>query len=191
MDEIQYKDEWLRLAKSGEFEKAKFIYYERLFPEIINSFKKKYNQLFGSNVFLISILGFSPEPIILTTNAIQPESHLIITSENKGDSMEYVSKYVESNFRSIALDDTGFDSIYKLLKEELIDENETTVVIDITGGKKSMVCAASIFGRDYNCNIVYVDFDEYIKELRKPMPGSEYLNIVYDPVKNNPLLHKV
>lgn len=191
MSNIQYRDEWLRLAKSGEFEKAKFIYYERLFPEIISDFKEKYNQAFGSNVVLISILGFSPEPIILTTNALQPSRHLIISSENKDESMDYISKYVETNFRSIALADIGFDSIYKLLKEELIEENETTVVIDITGGKKSMVCAASIFGRDYNCNIVYVDFEEYIKELRKPMPGSEYLNVVYDPIKNNPLLFKL
>lgn len=191
MSNIQYKDEWLQLAKSGEHERAKFIYFERLFPEIINSFKEKYKQSFGSDVFLISILGFSPEPIILTANAIQPKNHLIVSSENKDESMEKISKYVESNFRTVSLKDIGFDSIYKLLKEELMEENESTIVIDITGGKKSMVCAASIFGRDYNCNIVYVDFEEYIKELRKPMPGSEFLNIVYNPVKNNPLLYKI
>ena len=52
-------------------------------------------------------------------------------------------------------------------------------VIDITGGKKSMVASASIFGRNYNCDVVYVDYDQYIPDLRRPMPGTEKLNIVY------------
>jgi hypothetical protein len=49
-----------------------------------------------------------------------------------------------------------------------------------------MVASASIFGKDYGCRIVYVDFSEYIKDLRKPMPGSEILNVVYNPFKNQP-----
>ena len=51
-----------------------------------------------------------------------------------------------------------------------------------------MVAAASIFGKDYGCKIVYVDFAEYLKELRKPLPGSEIMNIVYDPLVNQPEL---
>lgn len=191
MSNIPYLNEWRRLAESGEHEKAKFIYYERLFPEIVNSFRVRYDQVFGSNAFLISILGFSPEPIILTANAVQPSRHLIVSSANIEDSIKRISDYVESSYELVTLDDLGFDSIYKQLKEKLIEGTHESVVIDITGGKKSMVCAASIFGKDYNCNIIYVDFEEYIKELRKPMPGTEYLSIVYDPIKNNPLLFKL
>jgi len=51
-----------------------------------------------------------------------------------------------------------------------------------------MVAAAAIFGKDYRCKITYVDFEEYIKELRKPMPGSEILNVVYNPIDNQPEL---
>ena len=49
-----------------------------------------------------------------------------------------------------------------------------------------MVASAAIFGKDDGCKIVYVDFVDYIKDLRKPMPGSEVLNIVYDPFENQP-----
>lgn len=72
------------------------------------------------------------------------------------------------------------------MKEQLVLNPNSQITVDITGGKKSMVASASIFGKDYGCRIVYVDFAEYIKELRKPLPGSEFLNIVYDPLKHQP-----
>jgi hypothetical protein len=72
------------------------------------------------------------------------------------------------------------------LKEILIVNNTTNVVIDITGGKKSTVASAAIFGKDYRCKIVYVDFEGYIPELRKPIPGTEVLKVVYDPLINQP-----
>lgn len=71
----------------------------------------------------------------------------------------------------IYIEDENFDTIYKALKESLILNPNSNMTLDITGGKKSMVAAASIFGKDYGCKIVYVDFKEYLKELRKPMPG--------------------
>jgi hypothetical protein len=56
--------------------------------------------------------------------------------------------------------------------------------IYITGGKKSTVAIAAIFARDFGCRLSYVDFSVYIKELRKPLPTSEILNILYDPAVN-------
>lgn len=186
-----YLTEWKNLALSGKFEDANYIYYERLFPDIIKIFEEKYNKIFGQNIHLISILGFSPEPIILTAKALQPSEHLIITSNNKGNSISIIEDFLDSEFHLEVIDNINFKSIYKTMKESIIQSNIETIVIDITGGKKSMVSAASIFGRDYNCNIVYVDFTSYIKELRKPEPGSEILDIVYSPSKDNPLLFKI
>ena len=65
----------------------------------------------------------------------------------------------------------------------------TSYSLDVTGGKKSMVASASIFGRDYNFNVLYVDFDKYDPNLRRPVPGCERLNVVYSPIKN--LSHQI
>ena len=86
----------------------------------------------------------------------------------------------------IYLPDETFATIYKALKEQLVLNPSSQITLDITGGKKSMVASAAIFGKDYGCKIVYVDFAEYIKNLRKPMPGSEILNIVYNPLQDQP-----
>ena len=89
--------------------------------------------------------------------------------------------YLTSEFKIIEIEDDSFGSIYTSLKDQMILHPSQDYVIDITGGKKSMVATAAIFGRDYNCNVVYVDYDHYISQIRKPLPGSERLNYVYTP----------
>lgn len=185
---LTYKQEWLNLASQGNFKSAEKLYYEKLFPEIIKGFQSKFSSFFDSDEVLISMLGFSPEPIILTAKAINPLKHYIVTTELKDEVINKVEEFIENDFSIITLKDTSFSTIYKSLKEILYELGTPKIVLDITGGKKSMVSAASIFGKDYRCKITYVDFEEYIKELRKPMPGSEILNIVYNPEKDQPEL---
>lgn len=135
---------------------------------------------------LFSVLGFSPEPIVLTAKAVEPVTHIIFTTNNQKVDNSYLEKFLESKYELIYLNDESFESMYKAMKEQLVLNPNSQITVDITGGKKSMVASASIFGKDYGCRIVYVDFAEYIKELRKPMPGSEILNVVYNPFKNQP-----
>jgi hypothetical protein len=61
-------------------------------------------------------------------------------------------------------------------------------MINVTGGKKSMVASASIFARDYNASIIYVDTEAFDSNLRRPIPGSEFLNLVYSPTRDLPEL---
>lgn len=185
---IPYLEEWLELANSGNFNKAQELYYENLFNAVIDNFKNNYKNKIESGGVLFSILGFSPEPIILTAKAVEPEKHIIFTTNNKSDGNDYLEKFLDSNYEMIYIEDEDFNTLYKALKESLILNPNSNITLDITGGKKSMVAAASIFGKDYGCKIVYVDFKEYLKELRKPLPGSEILNIVYDPLVNQPEL---
>lgn len=186
---LKYTDEWLALAQHGNFQLAEKLYFDKLFPEIIINFQNKFGGLFNEEEVLISVLGFSPEPIILTANAVKPIKHYVLTTEHKEEVINRVEEFVEKDFNLITISDTNFNTIYKSLKEILYEVDSQVITIDITGGKKSMVAAASIFGKDYGCKITYVDFEGYIKELRKPQPGSEILNIVYNPDINQPELY--
>jgi hypothetical protein len=188
INNIPYIQEWLELANNGKFERAQELYFEKLFEAVINNFCNKYSNALPSGGTLFSVLGFSPEPIILTAKAIQPNTHIIFTTNNQKVDNSYLEKFLESNYELIYLNDDSFEAMYKAMKEQLVLNPDSQITVDITGGKKSMVASASIFGKDYGCNIVYVDFSEYIKDLRKPMPGSEILNVVYDPLKNQPEL---
>ena len=184
--EIPYLKEWLDLSGNGKFDKAHEIYFEKLFPTVIENFKQRVASEISTGGILFSILGYSPEPIILTAKAIEPVKHIVFTTNNQSESNFYLKQFLNDDFEMIYLAEESFPTIYKALKEQLIFNPSTDITIDITGGKKSMVASTAIFGKDYACRIVYVDFAEYIKELRKPMPGSEFLNIVYDPLKHQP-----
>jgi hypothetical protein len=184
--QIPYLNEWLNLARSGNFEKAQEIYYDKLFGAVIENFKLKHSSKLPKGGILFSILGFSPEPIILTARTIEPDTHIIFTTNNQSEGNDYLVRYLESNYEMVYLSDENFNTMYKALKEQLVLNPSSQITLDITGGKKSMVASAAIFGKDYGCKIVYVDFEEYIKDLRKPMPGSEILNIVYNPFENQP-----
>ena len=185
-DTIPYLNEWLQLARSGNFEKAQEIYFEKLFGAVIDNFKNKHDNTLQKGGILFSILGFSPEPIILTARTVEPQVHVIFTTNNQSEGRDYLEKYLQTNYEIVYLSDEKFDTMYKALKEQLYLNPSSQVILDITGGKKSMVASAAIFGKDYGCKIVYVDFADYIKDLRKPMPGSEYINLVYSPNANQP-----
>lgn len=183
--------EWLCLSESGQVAEAEDFYYNTLFVDVIDEFcDRNSTPEIRCNV-LFSVLGYSPEPIILTQRALNPEVHIIFTTDiNNAEASkkirEYLGKYLTSEFKIIEVEDSSFSGIYSAMKDQMMLHPSQDYVIDITGGKKSMVASAAIFGRDYNCNIVYVDYDQYISQIRKPLPGSERLNYVYRPALDLP-----
>ena len=83
---------------------------------------------------------------------------------------------------------TAFGTIYDTLKEQMVFNEGRSYAINITGGKKSMVASAGIFARDFSASILYVDYNDYDPNLRRPIPGSEYMNLVYTPTRDLPEL---
>ena len=183
---IPFLDEWLKFALSGEFNYAQNLYYDKIFDHIIEEFTLKHDQILKEGGILFSMLGFSPEPIILTAKLIKPEIHVIFTTNSRNMDNSILDRFLDDNYEMEYLQNEDFNVVYKALKEKMILFPESQIVVDITGGKKSMVAAAAIFGKDFGCKIVYVDFSDYIKELRKPRPGSEVMTVVYDPNVNQP-----
>ena len=117
--QIPYLNEWLNLARSGNFEKAQEIYYDKLFGAVIENFKSKHTSKLPKGGILFSILGFSPEPIILTARTIQPDIHIIFTTNNQNEGNDYLARYLESNYEMVYLQDENFNTIYNALKEQL------------------------------------------------------------------------
>ncbi len=180
--------EWLKLSNQGLFVEAKSFYFNNLFDEIIERFVDRTAGTDNKCDVLFSILGFTPEPIILTQRALLPSVHVIFTTSKDYDSdseiVAYLEKYLTSDYKIVNLGDDSFGTIYSNLRAQMNIYPSTKYVIDITGGKKSMVASAAIFAKDHNCDVVYVDYDEYIPTLRRPMPGTERLNVVYSAIDN-------
>lgn len=186
-DNIQ---KWFELSKSGKFVEAKDFYFENLFEDVIDNFISKTSIRKEIDV-LFSVLGFTPEPIILTQRALNPKKHVIFFTASNEKNFEreivpYLEKFLTSSYKLVELKGEDFEIIFKTMSEEMKLNPAREYAIDITGGKKSMVASASIFAKEYNFNVLYVDYSEYNPDLRRPTPGSEILNWVYDPYVNRP-----
>lgn len=181
--------EWKEMNDNGQFKEAREYYFNEIFEEIIHTFEKKLTWPIEPVDVLFSVLGFTPEPVILAARALKPKRHIII--QDKGmtyneENMTYLRRFLPDGFDIIDLGDETFGAIYDTLKELMTFNAGRNYAINITGGKKSMAAAAGIFARDYNMTVLYVDFKEYDANFRKPTPGSEYLNIVYTPTRDMP-----
>lgn len=191
MDSFNEKvQEWLRLNGTGQFIEARRYYYDHLFNDVIDRFVAKNDETNVGTDVLFSMLGYSPEPIVLTQRALKAKENIIfyhnVGSDFNDKIKPVLDRFLQGNCRFIELTDLSFSTIYSTLKEQMIITPASNYAIDITGGKKSMVASATIFARDYNFKVLYVDYDEYMPDLRRPMPGSETLNIVFDYLRDLP-----
>jgi hypothetical protein len=184
-------NEWRQMNQTGRFVEARQFYFDELFEEVIENFENHLVWSIEPCDILFSILGFTPEPIILAARALKPRKHIIIHDKGVAfneDNVRFLPKFLPEGYEKVELKDESFGTIYDTLKEQMVFNEGRSYAINITGGKKSMVASAGIFARDFSASILYVDYNDYDPNLRRPIPGSEYMNIVYTPTKDLPEL---
>lgn len=182
---------WKELNDNGQFKEARQYYFNEIFEEVIHNFEKNLAWPIEPVDVLFSVLGYTPEPVILAARALKPKKHIIIQDKEmkyNEENMSCLRRFLTDGFDMIELNDETFGTIYDTLKEQMTFNVGRNYAINITGGKKSMAASAGIFARDFNTSVLYIDFKEYDANLRRPTPGSEYMNIVYTPTRDLPEL---
>lgn len=181
--------EWKEMNQGGRFAEARQYYFDNLFEEVINNFENNFMWPLAKVDVLFSILGFTPEPIILAARALKPKRHIIFHDKDVAfneDNLRFLPKFLPDGYEKVELKDETFATLYETFKEQMAFNTGRNYAINITGGKKSMVASASIFARDFNSSVIYIDYEKYDSNLRRPLPGSEYMNIVYTPTRDLP-----
>lgn len=172
-------------SRKNQYEKDDY-YYREIFPDVVKHFLKKGRKIIKKKyLYIISVVGFSPQPIILFNELVKPEKHFFICSEETESTIDRVIDYLKlktSQFSKSIIDSTDVSSIYKSIKEIVRNKDPSKILIDITGGKKSMTGAASLVGGLLNIDLGYVDYTEYFKEERKPKPRTEFPVILENPL---------
>lgn len=193
----QYIEQWINeTGNPDRHDDAKKFYAEKIIPELL--VKLKETDLVGMQLrknggvdTLFSVLGMTPAPIVITQHLLQPKSHVIFYDKNIKVKDDKILAHLDSNPTYVMLEDESFGTIYETMKEMLIVSEGGNMVIDITGGKKSMTAVASIFAKDFDFSIVYVDMNapgSYIPAIHQIRPGCERLNLVYSPLRDLPEL---
>ena len=127
-------EQWKSLFRT-EKEKAEDFYYGELFDDVIGSFVSKSENL-KKYRFLISLLGFSPQPVILFLKAVQPEKALFLYSEDTESFLDTIQKWTGLTLSQVekkrvnSSDPTG---VYRAIKEFTSSRNPKEILLDITG----------------------------------------------------------
>lgn len=170
------------------------FYYEKVFPGVLSHFletaESKKIISSGKYKYIISIVGFSAPPIIFWNRIIKPIKHFFICSPETEKTIDRVIKelgnLLPSHFDKKVVQSTKILDIHYSLKEILSaigKEHWREVLIDITGGKKSMVGAAATIGEYLGIDMGYIDYKKYNVEMRKPEPGTEFPIILDNPLE--------
>lgn len=175
---------WNKLKGESQHAAAQEYYWAEMFPTIIRNVRARSQKQRKKYQCLISLVGFSPAPIILTIKTLEPEFVLFLHTKDTQNQLDVIvekSGLKPSAYRPQPVSDSKTEDVYLAIKKLISEFPDQSIAVDITGGKKSMVGGAAIAGALTGCDIFYIDFSEYDKQGRQPVPGSEYLNFLSNP----------
>ncbi|HZU15024.1 MAG TPA: hypothetical protein VFD01_00240 [Candidatus Dormibacteraeota bacterium] len=144
---------------------------------------------------LISVLGFSWQPVALMAAWCRPERMLVLGTEDslsakvEGEGVLSLIARIAGIHRDVireeVVGDPGerdiYESIHRFLHRSGITARQ--VLIDPTGGKKSMSASAALAGFVIGAPLAYVDYHEYHGPNRIPVPGTEYPRLLTNPLE--------
>ena len=187
-------------------------YIDELLPEELALARERghlpaLDQLWGSRCdVLVLLVGHSFEPLLQAICAYQPTEVVPVLNEEygtknlRGTDMYRRLKKLLPKLKQKSLinkdkepplrpceplkEDTPL-AVFRFLLEQLRDNWEKqSIVIDITGAKKSMVAGAFFFAAYSNTPISYVDFDRYDEDYGRPYGCTCKIGLIANPYRD-------
>lgn len=180
-------EQWKNMDRTTKeaVEDALAFYDEQVFPFVKEVFlSKPGNRPQREYDALILTVGKSPEPLILSILAMNPNKvGLLYTSETE-KYLPRIQQETGLNLNQLAqrqVDGSNTIEMYKTIMDIYADwGNPENIAVDITGGKKSMVSSAAMAGAVLGADIYYVDNTKFT-DYNKPEPGTEFLSLLDNP----------
>lgn len=186
-------------------EKGTAINDESIFMKSYANLQTSFYNAINNNEYetLILLVGFSIQPLVLSTSVIKPKKVYLLFSDETSKNCNIIQSWIEKFFTAKELtapkfigsdswdnnasvykvDSSDPEDIYKkILKIIQIEKANGKIAIDITGGKKTMVSGAFTAASITNTDAYYVDFENY--DGANPVPGTEFLRLQKNPVDN-------
>ncbi|MCW3488681.1 TIGR02710 family CRISPR-associated CARF protein [Dethiobacter alkaliphilus] len=180
---------WLSMPKSTPEEEklAKDFYREKVFLPSWGLFRARESHRFNEDEIygLILTVGFSWEPLVLTISVCRPERVFFLCTPETEGLLDEIIEFTGLKFSQIDKETVrGVDSLpiyQQVLKIWEKWGRRKDLAADITGGTKAMTGALSMAGALLGLKLLYVHNKKYDRELRRPRPGTEYLEIIQNP----------
>ncbi len=168
-------------------QKASQFYYKAIFPEISKKFVKNFP--YKNYDYLISLVGYSELPVILSILGVAPKKVLFLYTEETESKIPFIVEKTSLStpqIEKLKISAISEHEIHRAIKYFIEDKDKSRILLDITGGKKSMIGAAAQSALVLQIDAGYID-GEYIHDLRQPNPGTEYFRILETPSEMKPI----
>ncbi len=183
-------DQWIDLLKNRQDDEAQDLYCEHIVPVLIprlkHRFQSSYNQT-GNYDGLISLLGFTPETIAIAYHFTEPQKLVTLYTEETSHLLSKVLQYTGVQPRFFfheQFSEQPNTDIYRALDSALNRfPKDYRIALELTGGKKTMGGALAVAAGLLNIDVLYIDYDKYMPEFRKPRPESTYIHLVENPLR--------
>ena len=189
----EIKTAWFDLLDAGNAVDAEISYYTGVMPAILPVIKRRAG-VTPTYEGVISLLGFTPETVILSYKILEPKKLIVLYTPETKAGLDRVYKYsgisLESFFHEeFHHDSEHIDDIYLALKYALSRFSPgDRIAIELTGGKKTMGSQLSIAAgileesTKIKVDVCYIDYDKYLPKYRKPLPESTRLLLIENPL---------
>jgi CRISPR-associated protein (TIGR02710 family) len=181
-------NEWMRLERTTDedWKNTEEFYNKNIMPLVISNFKKREKEKIDKNVkYMIVSVGTSFQPIVLSILTVKPEKVLFLyteKSEVKIDHVIEISNLKPSNYEKHLVEKSNPLMIYKAIKDTFFKwKKPESIYIDFTGGTKAMSAATAMAGAMIGAKLIYISNNGYLENIRKPKPGTEYLENIPNP----------
>ena len=181
--------EWMKLERKTLKQRANAdSFYEKNLMSLITQEYIEHNRekLYEETEYLVVSVGTSYEPIVLNISLLQPKQVLFLYTEKTKKYLNKITKACKlqpEQFMMCRIHETNPLDIYREIKRAYLEWNKPEkLYIDFTGGTKSMSAAAAMAGAMIRVQLVYVGTEEYLTDFRKPMPGTETLYFISNPL---------
>lgn len=139
---------------------------------------------------LVLLCGTSPAPLLLSFAYHRPAKVLLVGSHSPEEQrkntamLDQVRACLPGEVLTpdLYIHESEPIRAYEELYLHLRGKDSRSVLLDLTGGKKTMTIAAFLVAARLSLRITYVDAHRYSDALRLPWPGESYVRQVKDPV---------
>ena len=182
---------WQSLPRNNQEELAVAdgFFDQELMPLSLELFLEKQASKVKQDYYgMMLTLGTSWQPLALSIALLKPKKILVMCTQDTYPLLEILLSFLHldrNNVQCAFVDRSSSEDIYLEMKAAYLDwSDKGKLCADITGGTKAMASSAAMMAAVLGMDIYYVE-SRYLPLYRRPLPGSEELKVLANPLEFN------
>ncbi|TMQ11898.1 MAG: hypothetical protein E6J90_33480 [Deltaproteobacteria bacterium] len=180
--------EWFALLDRKEDAAALDLFSSRIVPLLLDRLHERFrsdhpNRPHGGRYQgLISLLGYTPDTVILAARFAQPRSMVVLHTPETAPFLEAVRSHSglsHDTLRAIVFDKSSMNELRRAFDEGMGGlAGFSDVAVELTGGTKPMGAVLHLAAAARGVDTLYIDYAQYDPRHRKPIPDSTYVRLL-------------